>query len=535
MALSTEELLLLENLMYLDSFQTRVENSGGGVETVSDLIATLDPNHLPSGSYMTQEDWSKLVTAIQNNDVLMDMHIAQVHVDGSEGGGGGFSAVFVSENTGEAVVAFRGTAGGEWKDNFTGGGPTNAGDGVSTAQQENALAWYRDAYEQCGLEDYEVTVTGHSKGGNKAKYITLLDSSVDRCVSFDGQGFSDEFIDRYQDEIAQRQMVIENHNVDNDYVNLLLNDVGETTYYQGHDYGEGGFLEAHCPNTFFEFDENGNPVMTVAPGGQDETMRQLDDFLNSMMRAMPPEQKVQTLEFIGQMVEGGFGGEDMQFFVDLLFDGDNLENTAFVLAYLIEYEQANPEFAPMIQNFLQEFGLEDLAKWVGIADGIMNWKYFDTAVSALDFVGGIIPGWVLDYLSDYIYENWGIRMSSEELKRLLCTLGMVSENMDRIQVRPNSGQDKQVASIAGLICVKLYALRQGETDMANYAKTLADAASRVQNIRFPTLYMNGKYHSALRLAAARLEQAEAKCASMAEALGQIEELYRTTEQRLTVH
>ena len=189
----------------------------------------------------------------------------------------------------------------------------------------------------------------------------------------------------------------------------------------------------------------------------------------------------------------------------------------------------------MIQNFLQEFGLEDLAKWVEIADGIMNWKYFDTAVSALDFVGGIIPGWVLDYLSDYIYENWGIRMSSEELKRLLCALGMVSENMDRIQVRPNSGQDKQVASIAGLICVKLYALRQGETDMANYAKTLADAASRVQNIRFPTLYMNGKYHNALRIAAARLEQAEAKCASMAEALGRIEELYRTTEQRLTVH
>lgn len=86
-------------------------------------------------------------------------------------------------------------------------------------------------YEELGLEDSYVTVTGHSKGGNKAKYITVLDSSVDRCVSFDGQGFSDEFMTEYQEQISQNQNKIENHNVDYDYVNLLLNDVGNKTYY----------------------------------------------------------------------------------------------------------------------------------------------------------------------------------------------------------------------------------------------------------------------------------------------------------------
>ena len=59
-------------------------------------------------------------------------------------------------------------------------------------------------------------MTGHSKGGNKAKYITLMDDTVDHCVSFDGQGFSDEFMETYSDEIAARQHKIENHNVDYD-------------------------------------------------------------------------------------------------------------------------------------------------------------------------------------------------------------------------------------------------------------------------------------------------------------------------------
>lgn len=40
------------------------------------------------------------------------------------------------------------------------------------------------------LESYDsITVTGHSKGGNKAQYVTVLSDKVDRCISMDGQGF----------------------------------------------------------------------------------------------------------------------------------------------------------------------------------------------------------------------------------------------------------------------------------------------------------------------------------------------------------
>jgi hypothetical protein len=48
----------------------------------------------------------------------------------------------------------------------------------------------------------KITASGHSKGGNLSQYIGLLNPRVSRAVSFDGQGFSGEFRDKYSAEIA---------------------------------------------------------------------------------------------------------------------------------------------------------------------------------------------------------------------------------------------------------------------------------------------------------------------------------------------
>lgn len=193
--LTKEQVLLLNNLMYLSDTEPLKNIVKSDATTIEDFIGTISINKIQDnkdyGSYMTGKDWKNLINAIKSDDQLMNMQIVETHVDNGKNGGDGISAVFVQPETKEAVVAFRGTSKNEWKDNFTGGGPTDAADGVSTFQQENALEWY----QSLDLSKYEtVTVTGHSKGGNKAKYITVLDNSVDRCLSFDGQGFSDEFI-----------------------------------------------------------------------------------------------------------------------------------------------------------------------------------------------------------------------------------------------------------------------------------------------------------------------------------------------------
>jgi len=454
-SLTMDEVLLLENLMYLTNSDPLSSITSHEGATVGEMLNTIDVNSLSDGtdygSYITGEDWKNMINAIQQNEDLLNMRIATTNVDHSEGGGGGVSAVFVNEQSGEAVVAFRGTAGNEWKDNFIGGGPTGDPiDGVSTPQQRNALEWYQEAYKELGLEDYSITITGHSKGGNKAKYITLMDDTIDRCISFDGQGFSDEFYEKYALEIGARADKIENHNVDYDYVNLLLNDVGNTTFYDGYDYGDGGFAENHCPNTYFNFDENGGYTLTPVDGRPAE-MEALDEFLNSYLRSMPKGDKAEALALVGEIVEQIFAGTSWQEILENAISTHGSEDAvAYLLAYTIQYGRENPEFLDAISGIFSEFGMEDFNKYVDKIEEVLDFKYFDLIFGLLD--GGYdgllgimdkIPGFVWNELLKLIKEKLGLDLTKEEALRLLGILGDVKENMDDIDIDSNSGKDKK--------------------------------------------------------------------------------------------
>lgn len=339
--LEAKQVLLLENLTYLadkgvmKSLSQIQKDHGDGKLTVREIIGDIKIDQLDENvDYTTLqngEEWRKVLNAVLADDTLLDMKMIAVK-EGSEETGG-TAAVFFNEKTGEVVVAFRGTEKYEWKDNFIGGALTAVETGadtlnqtgtikaglekgmeivfghkfrdtyvdVTTYYQEEALKWYQelDIPELAGGEVKTITVIGHSKGGNKAKYIAILDDSVTRCLSFDGQGFSDEFFRKYERRIAERAYVITNHNVDFDFVNILLNDVGERIYYVGNGYGDGisKILEAHCPDTYFFYDEEGRADMVVAEG-QAELMMELDKFLNSYLRTLPDKKKVETLELI---------------------------------------------------------------------------------------------------------------------------------------------------------------------------------------------------------------------------------------------
>lgn len=453
MALTTEQILILNNLMYLESGRDSpvvdMEDYSGW--TIGDWLDKIDVSQLENdrnyGGFTTGQDWKNMIQAAKNDETLMNMTIAATHSDSA--GGGGQSAVFTSPSTGDAVVAFQGTQGQkEWADNFLGGNVTD------TPCQENALEWYQSAYQEYGLENYEVTITGHSKGGNKAKYITLLDDTVDHCVSFDGQGFSDEFMKKYADQIAARQSHIENHNVDYDYVNLLLNDVGESTFYKGQDYGEGGFLENHCPNTFMKFDENCSFTMQVNPNGQAPEMKALDEFLNNLIRSMPEGQQTETLACINVIVDNMFslkdrtGEENLNIFVELLGDSQYSDELAYVLAYAVEYEQAHPEFKNQINSVLNKFEMGDFVQYVDIVDGILNYEEnifpfgkvdFDRIYRVVTGVAGIIPDWMMDGILDWVEKEYGIKLTVEQLRNLLEFAGMVYDDMQKIDVKDNGG------------------------------------------------------------------------------------------------
>ena len=149
MPLSIEQLLLLNNLMYMTAEEPlrsiTAETYQG--RTVRTMIESIDIKRFDEGknygSYMTGTDWQQILRSIQKDERLMQMTLAQTYVDTGVGGGGGVSALFTEPGFEEAVVCYRGTAGGEWKDNFIGGGETDVLDGVSTLQQKNAMSWYQ--------------------------------------------------------------------------------------------------------------------------------------------------------------------------------------------------------------------------------------------------------------------------------------------------------------------------------------------------------------------------------------------------------
>ena len=122
--LTTEQLLLLENLTYLvddEPLKTLVtikeDNPDKEDITVKDLIDDIKTEDLnlsyEYGSYMTGEDWVNLLRAIEKDDTLCQMKIAAVEeteIEGEDGKKACANVLFVNEDTKEAVVAFRGTA-----------------------------------------------------------------------------------------------------------------------------------------------------------------------------------------------------------------------------------------------------------------------------------------------------------------------------------------------------------------------------------------------------------------------------------------
>ena len=435
--LSTEQLLLLNNLMYMTDTKPLRNIADTKATTVAKFINNINVEALEVskdyGSLITGEEWKNIIQAVKNDEQLMNMQIAEVHVDSvKDGGGGGVSAVFVDPSTNEAVVTFRGTALKEWHDNFVGGGLTKANDKVSTPFQQNALDWY----QSLDLEKYDtVTVTGHSKGGNKAKYITLLDDSVDRCVSFDGQGFSDAFMMKYMAEISANQDKITNHNVEGDYVNPLLNDVGKTTFYKGYDIGEGGFLENHCPNTFFKFGENGS--FELVEGTRDENMAVLDEFLNCYLRSMSAEDRQESLDMIGELAQGGFNGAGINEYLDIMLKSDNVDHAAYFLAYTVEYQQENPELIGALNDVLAKNGGEPLINLVNGVVDFVNSEDFDDMFETVGFAADLLPEFAYGIAGDKLEDELGIDLSGKELKKLFGMIGTASDEMENIEIKDN--------------------------------------------------------------------------------------------------
>ena len=428
----TDELLLIESLTYMPDKVPLISILEAEGMKVGDYLDKIDTDALEDETVYTTQmngfDFRNLIMAMKKNPSIANAEIICTHLDTAFGAGGGISIVVLGDETvtddkgrREAVVAYRGTADNEWTDDFEGANQ------IDSLQQINALEWYKQAYDLLDLDQYFVTVTGHSKGGNKAKYVTILNDTPDRCVSFDGQGFSDKFMKCYKREILKRQSFIENHNIDFDYVNILMNDIGEKTYYIGYDYGKQGFSEAHAPNTFFDFHENGEYDIRVNPNGQRPEMQILDQFINSMIRsAVSEKESNETNYLVGIIVEkafslsNGYGiNEFIEFLCDMIGDPKYSDNVAYLLAYCILYSKKNPDLLDSFRSIMTSFHSEDILKIIDMVDDLINSKKLNALLGFTDFLVGHVSKPIVRTVQNFARKKYGIELKPDQIGSIL--------------------------------------------------------------------------------------------------------------------
>lgn len=214
MALSEEQLIVLDTLIYSGC----VSNNLTVAEIADRIEAELNSGNTIKSARMSAQDWEKMINIVRNDDALKNYTV--VNFDSEI-----MAACFVDnkDNPSDVNAIFRGTSNSyEWHDNGQGGYLSD------TQMQAQALQYIEKLPDSLG---YNITVSGHSKGGNKAQYVAILSSRVSRCVSVDGQGFSPEFIKAYHDEIIARRDHITSISASGDVVNSILFPIAGTAIF----------------------------------------------------------------------------------------------------------------------------------------------------------------------------------------------------------------------------------------------------------------------------------------------------------------
>ena len=170
------------------------------------------------------------------------------------------------------VVAFRGTGGTKeaWTDNFEGAICED------TRIQKTAADFIE--YECASYED--IVVTGHSKGGNLAQYVTVKQSDrVMECVSYDGQGFGDAFITENSVQLKSASPKITSVSAYNDFVNILLASIAGTCIYVANDPSAASAHSSVTLLTQNRFDRNGNFISVRDQGIVSKELGRLTDMM----------------------------------------------------------------------------------------------------------------------------------------------------------------------------------------------------------------------------------------------------------------
>lgn len=393
MAVSDEKLMLLEQVTYMDK---DVYNKLGLTypddrTQILQKIQSLDDNTIGKldglkvdGTSITGAEWKDIIMAIRSDKELANYECVDYNQDAG-------AYCFANSETNEAVVAFRGTLSlnDEWPDNVISLCTSDTPAQVVALDYVNNLSQYDS-----------VSLVGHSKGGNKAQYCAILADQVniDKCVSMDGEGFSIEFLDKYEAQIAANSSKISDYSYKKDFVNVLLNDVpGSKQIYCD---GTASGARSHFSNSMFELVQTSDGWHVVyTPTEQNESVKFLHDFSCYLCNNMPKSDRREVAEFLAKIIDMAIVKGDTDKIADYIMN--NPDCAALVAGYMIKYMEENNIGIKPIRALLEEFGLANvkifgfpLYMWISQAidlarcdDG--HWDIVDETEVFFDVIFGV--------------------------------------------------------------------------------------------------------------------------------------------------
>lgn len=367
--LTQEEIAVLNKLIYVDA---------NWWKNIGDRTNLLDIVHVWKQTYgwpdKNDAAGQGIVHAVENNDYSLGrLQFRQAtDVDGKYSD----SPILTLENDGKAIVIFRGTEGmAELLDDGQGLYETD------TNAQQHAMDYINMLHDEYGYES--ISVSGHSKGGNKAMYVALLSEYVTDCTAFDAQGFSLAFTEKYKSQIAERSERITLYMPDKSQVGVLLYPVAGKIVYTSTDGLDAekyklGIFGYHMPDTVYEIDDDGR-IWFRREAECSETSRtlgQVSQFLSAVVYGSPMKASEHALT-LGEIVLGGFA-----------------ERTGEIMDYWIKgvYPDGSPALSTQMWSFM-----EGIFPWLsgamGEGLGLLSGDEGNAPdiITALQFLAGRLP------------------------------------------------------------------------------------------------------------------------------------------------
>lgn len=367
---SDSQIALLEQLTYIDDEvlaaagikDKKLLSIKEGMK-IEDILKEFDDKQIEllrekgdkkiGGACISGEEWASIIETLQHDSDLADLKV--VRCDQNKAGTANMYVCYEDTKTGQGIITFKGTTGyKEWYDNC---------DGLTKEETECQVEAQKFYKEVAGQFD-DIIVAGHSKGANKAMFVTITadDGKISRCIAFDGPGFSNEFLKKYADKIEKNGEKIINYALSVDFVHGLMKQVPNAAMVYVQGYGLSDATNYHSPNSFFVTDDDGNiQLQNGEPQfeqvDENENIKQIHGFLTYIMDAYSKKDLEEMGDFAGHILGYSLGGGEDGAEKAKEYFYNNKDKVKKLVSMIKVYGQVNNLSQEDLDGFIKTFGI----------------------------------------------------------------------------------------------------------------------------------------------------------------------------------